>query len=102
MIMYTHTHSILVACVHAVTLPPLLLQFGGKLVSFGNTRGVNTPKVVTLSQVVTEHELVQRSNSLEQSLSQQQFGEFCENKSQDSSSEYEKNLWNFLKVNNQC
>ncbi len=80
--------------------PSPFLQFGGKLVSFGNTRGPNTRKVVNLSQVVTEHELVQRSNSLEQSLSQQQFGEFCENKSQDSSSEYEKNLWNFLKVSN--
>ncbi len=76
------------------------LQFGGKLVSFGNTRGPNTPKVVALSQVVTQHELVQRSHNLEESLAQHQLGEFCENKSQDCSSEYDKNLWNFLKV--QC
>ena len=66
--------------------------------SFGNTRGATTPKVVTLSQVVTEHELVQRSHDFEESLAQQQFGEFCEKKSQDSSDDFEKNLWNFLKV----
>ena len=73
------------------------LQFGGKLVSFGNTRGAN-PKAVHISQVSTEHELLRRSNALEESLSQQQFAEFCEGKVQESSSALDRNVWNFLKV----
>lgn len=56
-------------------------------------------KAITLRRVVTEHDLVQRSHDLEDSLSKQQFVEFCENKSQESSSERDKNLWNFMKVN---
>lgn len=74
-------------------------QFGGKLVSFGNTRGENTPKTVHVSQVTTEHELLKRSCDLEDSLSQQQFVEFCEKKVQESNDEKEKNIWSFLKVN---
>ncbi len=74
-------------------------QFGGKLVSFGNTRGENTPKTVHVSQVTTEHELLKRSCDLEDSLSRQQFVEFCEKKVQESNDDKEKNIWSFLKVN---
>lgn len=67
--------------------------------SFGNTRGENTPKTVYVSQVTTEHELLKRSCDLEESLSQQQFAEFCERKVQESNdNEKEKNIWSFLKV----
>ena len=65
--------------------------------SFGNTRGAATPKTVHMSQVVTEHDFLQRSNQLEESLSRQQFMEFCERKIQNSSGQ-EKDIWNFLKV----
>ena len=73
-------------------------QFGGKLVSFSNTRGGDVAKVVTISQVVTEQDLLHRSEQLEQSLSQQLFSDFCEQKSQQSPNEKESTLWNFLKV----
>ena len=66
--------------------------------SFGNTRGPTNPKVVSLSQVITELDLIQRSHDLEESLSRQQFAEFCEKKAQESSNENEKNLWDFMKV----
>lgn len=66
--------------------------------SFGNTRGDNTPKTVYVSQVTTEHELLKRSCDLEESLSRQQFAEFCERKAQESKDEKEKNIWSFLKV----
>ena len=66
--------------------------------SFGNTRGPTNPKVVSLNQVITEHDLIQKSRDLEESLSQQKFAEFCEKKSQESSNENEKNLWDFMKV----
>ena len=78
--------------------PSLSTQFGGKLVSFGNTHGAATPRSVHISQVVTEHTLLQRSNTLEESLSRQQFGEFCEQKVQECSNAQNRNIWNFLKV----
>lgn len=87
--------------------PPLFsTQFGGKLVSFENPRDVaNNSRSVYISQVVTEHLLLQRSSNLEESLSRQQFGEFCEQKVQEASNAHDKNIWNFLKVqstNSQC
>lgn len=51
-----------------------------------------------MSQVTTEHELLKRSSDLEDSLSQQQFVEFCEKKIQEGNDEKEKNIWSFLKV----
>ena len=82
--------------------PPLPLQFGGKLVSFSNTRGSDVPKLVTISQVVTEQDLVHRSEQLELSLSQQLYADFCDQKSQQSANERESTLWNFLKVSKDC
>ena len=73
-------------------------QFGGKLVSFSNSRGGDVPKVVTISQVITEQDLLQRSEQLENSLTQQLFADFCDHKSQESPNERERTLWNFLKV----
>ncbi|KAL5502041.1 hypothetical protein EMCRGX_G008739 [Ephydatia muelleri] len=72
--------------------------FGGKLVSFSNSRGGDVPKVVTISQVITEQDLLQRSEQLENSLTQQLFADFCDHKSQESPNERERTLWNFLKV----
>ena len=77
-------------------------QFGGKLVSFSNSRGGDVPKVVTINQVITEEDLLNRSEQLENSLSQQLFADFCDQKSQQSPSEREKTLWNFLKASVLC
>ncbi len=65
--------------------------------SFATTKGPG-PKSVYVSQVVTEHELLQRSTVLEESLAREQFVEFCEGKVQESSSTEEKSMWSFLKV----
>ena len=73
-------------------------QFGGKLVHFTNTRGASTPKIVTLSQVVTEPKLLEKSSLLEGALAKKQYSEFCEHKIQSSETEEDKNLWSFLKV----
>ena len=73
-------------------------QFGGKLVTFDDTRGADVPKHVRVSQVITEGDLLNRSNQLEESLSRQQFSEFCEAKIGQSSDTQQKNIWNFLKV----
>ena len=87
-------------------LPASSTQFGGKLVSFENPRDVaNSSRSVYISQVVTEHSLLQRSGNLEESLSRQQYGEFCEQKVQEALNAHDKNIWNFLKVqstNTQC
>ena len=78
---------------HHFPLP--LLQFGGKLVSFGGSG----PKVVTISQVTTETELMERSSTLEGALHEGRFAEFCASKMDAVvDSEQEKNVWNFLKV----
>ena len=67
--------------------------------SFENSRDeANNSRNVYISQVVTEHSLLQRSSTLEESLSRQQFGEFFEQKVQESSNAHDKNIWNFLKV----
>ena len=54
---------------------------------------------VYISQVVTETDLVTRSNQLEVALLDGQFAEFCSMKIANSKNEMEENIWNFLKVN---
>ena len=76
----------------------LTLIVWGKLVHFTNTQGAATPKVVTLSQVVTEPKLLERSSLLEGALTKKQYSEFCEHKIQSSKMEEDKKLWSFLKV----
>ena len=57
------------------------------------TRGVR------ISQVVTETDLVVRSNALEQALSGGQFAEFCAMKAANSGSDVmQENIWNFMRV----
>ena len=72
------------------------------MVHFTNTRGAATPKTVTLSQVVTEPNLLERSSLLEGALAKEQYMEFCEHKVQSSETEEDKNLWSFLKVTTIC
>ncbi|XP_044080627.1 protein transport protein Sec31A isoform X4 [Neovison vison] len=79
-------------------------SFGGKLVTFENGRaqaqqGAEPPHHVFVSQVVTEEEFLQRSDQLQQVLRSQGFVSFCQKKIEASQTEFEKNVWSFLKVN---
>ena len=84
----------------------LLLQFGGKLITFehnkASTQQQQQPqppqRLVQISQVVTETELVARSDQLQSALSSGQLAEFCAMKVANSKSEVDENVWNFLKV----
>ena len=74
-----------------------LAQFGGKLVSFG-AGASGEPKAVQIRQVVTDQELLQRSNKLEETLSSGSFTEFCQAKAESCGDERQRRLWNFLQV----
>ncbi|XP_039109888.1 protein transport protein Sec31A isoform X7 [Hyaena hyaena] len=80
-------------------------SFGGKLVTFEN---VKTPSQqgaeqqqqhVFISQVVTEKEFLSRSDQLQQVVQSQGFVNYCQKKIDASQTEFEKNVWSFLKVN---
>lgn len=78
--------------------------FGGKLVSFQQNKAPASQQQVQrssvyLSQVVTEPELVSRSKSLEEALSQNKFAEFCDAKVSKAANNEEAEMWKFLKVN---
>ncbi|KAK7113259.1 protein transport protein Sec31A-like isoform X2 [Littorina saxatilis] len=77
--------------------------FGGKLVTFecppSNPQQGNVSRVVRISQVVTETELVTRSDHLQQALTGGQYTEFCALKAANSPDAMQENIWNFLRVN---
>jgi|SRR6218665_1204972 len=100
-------------CVVALTLPKLQLlesvlltitsvfQFGGKLICVENPKpshGQAVAPVVTISQVVTEADLVERSKHLETTLASGQYLVFCDSKVLSSQDKAERELWSFLKV----
>ncbi|XP_064341888.1 protein transport protein Sec31A isoform X3 [Camelus dromedarius] len=82
-------------------------SFGGKLVTFANVRpqpqqGVEPQALqnhVFISQVVTEKEFLRRSDQLQQVVQSQGFVSYCQKKIDASQTEFEKNVWSFLKVN---
>ncbi|XP_055596249.1 protein transport protein Sec31A isoform X2 [Uranotaenia lowii] len=68
--------------------------FGGKLVTFnGNSRSL------TINQVITDTELVERSNRLEQVLSEGNFVDYCRQKADQTTDQHSRFLWYFLKAN---
>ncbi|KAK7080804.1 Protein transport protein Sec31A [Halocaridina rubra] len=68
--------------------------FGGRLVSWNSqSRGV------TVSQVVTEPELIERSRQLEESLSQGQLDTFCQAKAYTAAQASNQFLWQFPNAN---
>ncbi|XP_076139978.1 protein transport protein Sec31A isoform X8 [Alosa pseudoharengus] len=79
--------------------------FGGKLVSLENGNPLPQPtqqplpRVVHVSQVVTETAFLERSAQLQATLSAGSFAEFCQTKIEAAPSEFEKAVWSFLKVN---
>ncbi|XP_066089615.1 protein transport protein Sec31A isoform X7 [Saccopteryx bilineata] len=80
-------------------------SFGGKLVTFENVKmqspqgAEQQPQHVFISQVVTEKEFLSRSDQLQQVVQSQGFINYCQKKIDASQSEFEKNVWSFLKVN---
>nr|XP_040148165.1 protein transport protein Sec31A isoform X10 [Ictidomys tridecemlineatus] len=81
-------------------------SFGGKLVTFGNVKvhsqqGAEQQQQqhVFISQVVTEKEFLNRSDQLQQVMQSQGFISYCQKKIDASQTEFEKNVWSFLKVN---
>ncbi|ELU08343.1 hypothetical protein CAPTEDRAFT_20326 [Capitella teleta] len=78
--------------------------FGGKLISFENVKQTSPQQApvqrqLHISQVVTESDLVSRSNQLENALTKGQYAEFCALKISNSTSDAEESVWSFLKVN---
>lgn len=56
------------------------------------------PRTVSISQVITETDLVVRSGQLEQALGSGHFSEFCAMKAANSSDSMQENMWNFMRV----
>ncbi|NXP51040.1 SC31A protein, partial [Heliornis fulica] len=82
-------------------------SFGGKLVTFENTRPQVQPGMeqqqqrqhVYVSQVVTEKELLARSSQLQEAVHSEAFVTYCQKKMDMAQTDFEKNVWAFLKVN---
>ncbi|XP_045139961.1 protein transport protein Sec31A isoform X9 [Echinops telfairi] len=81
-------------------------SFGGKLVTFENVKVLSQQGAeqlqhhpVFISQVVTEKEFLSRSDQLQQVVQSQGFVTYCQKKIEASQTEFEKNVWSFLKVN---
>lgn len=80
-------------------------QFGGKLVTFENVavqlqQGVEQQRrqPVFISQVVTEKDFLSRSEQLQHVVQSQGFISYCQKKIDASQTEFERNVWSFLKV----
>ncbi|KAL4586251.1 hypothetical protein LXL04_010886 [Taraxacum kok-saghyz] len=74
--------------------------FGGKLVSF-HTIGSSGPSEVNVHDLVTEHNLVSTSSEFEAAMrsgDRSTLRGLCDQKSQESESEDDKETWGFLKV----
>uniref|UniRef100_A0A1L8DVY5 Protein transport protein Sec31A n=1 Tax=Nyssomyia neivai TaxID=330878 RepID=A0A1L8DVY5_9DIPT len=69
--------------------------FGGKLVTFQSSN----PGQVIIKQLITEPELVLRSNSLEAVLSQGDFANFCRQKADQTQDHFSRYMWYFVKAN---
>lgn len=81
-------------------------SFGGKLVTFENVTGQpqqgaeqQRRQPVFISQVVTEKDFLSRSEQLQHVVQSQGFISYCQKKIDASQTEFEKNVWSFLKVN---
>lgn len=72
--------------------------FGGKLVTFGHGGGkvtAGTPQIITVNQVVTEPDLVERSKQLETFLMDGDLAQLCSAKAESTRDE----TWKFLGAN---
>ncbi|XP_078386799.1 protein transport protein Sec31A isoform X1 [Cetorhinus maximus] len=79
--------------------------FGGKLITFSNSKAtppqIQQPvsRQVFVSVVTTETEFLCRSNELQTALRSEAFVQYCQSKINTAPTDFEKNIWNFLKVN---
>ncbi|XP_074922209.1 protein transport protein Sec31A isoform X5 [Chelonoidis abingdonii] len=81
-------------------------SFGGKLVTFENIKshqqGPEQQQLqhhVYVSQVVTEREFLNRSDQLQEAVQSEGFINYCKKKIEAAQTDFEKNVWSFLKVN---
>ncbi|XP_044873664.1 protein transport protein Sec31A isoform X2 [Mauremys mutica] len=81
-------------------------SFGGKLVTFENIKshqqGSEQQQLqhhVYVSQVVTEKEFLNRSDQLQEAVQSEGFINYCQKKIEAAQTDFEKNVWSFLKVN---
>ncbi|XP_067412956.1 protein transport protein Sec31A isoform X7 [Emydura macquarii macquarii] len=81
-------------------------SFGGKLVTFENvtshqqgTEQQQHHHHVYVSQVVTEREFLNRSDQLQEAVQSEGFINYCQKKIEAAQTDFEKNVWSFLKVN---
>ncbi|XP_038254877.1 protein transport protein Sec31A isoform X15 [Dermochelys coriacea] len=79
-------------------------SFGGKLVTFENIKthqqGAEQQRHhVYVSQVVTEKEFLNRSDQLQEAVQSEGFINYCQKKIEAAQTDFEKNVWSFLKVN---
>nr|CAD7574751.1 unnamed protein product [Timema californicum] len=70
--------------------------FGGKLVMFDSEPSQTQQRLVYVSQVVTETDLISRSAQLEQALQYSQFSDYCQSKASEARTTHEQSLWTFL------
>ncbi|XP_034188166.2 COPII coat complex component secretory 31 isoform X1 [Osmia lignaria lignaria] len=73
--------------------------FGGKLIIFENgpidpNIPPNSNRKVIISQVVTQPDLIQRSNELEEVLKTEQYSDYCKGKVDQTDDVHRKKIWN--------
>lgn len=73
------------------------LKFGGKLITF--KKESDAQRSVTINQVITEPDLVERSNKLEDVLANGNFVDFCRQKADETDNQHNRYVWYFLKAN---
>lgn len=67
------------------------------MITFRNE--ANAPHTVNVNQVITEPELVERSNKLEEVLANGNFTDYCRQRADDMPDQHNRFLWYFLKAN---
>ncbi|XP_029659389.1 protein transport protein Sec31A isoform X1 [Formica exsecta] len=73
--------------------------FGGKLVIFENqpvdlaSRKGDSNRKVIIAQIITQPNLIQRSNKLKATLETEQYSDFCKEKMEKSPDEHTKKIW---------
>ncbi|XP_076161144.1 COPII coat complex component secretory 31 [Ptiloglossa arizonensis] len=77
--------------------------FGGKLTIFENqpvdpNLPANSNRIVIISQVVTQPDLIQRSNELEEVLRTEQYSDYCKGKADKTTDVHRKKIWNCMSV----
>lgn len=62
-------------------------------------KSADNSRQISVNQVITESELVERSNKLESVLANGNFVDFCRQKADETSDQHNRYVWHFLKAN---